>query len=165
MTTGRGAAAMTPAETARLLLLVRVIGRTGDGSPLDWHRVLAGLTAAEALAAAIQIARRRSDVTARDVRAEALAMRGDRPHDLAGPRARTVWRVACPWCGAAAGAPCTVRGTDTRLRRAPAHPLRLATADLVGFVESGGGQRGGQVVVAGVPMDARGVARPADQEL
>ena|SRR5690242_12760873 len=153
---------MTPAETARLLLLVRVICRTADGSPLDWHRVLADLTAGEALAAVIQIARRRSDVTAADVHAEALATRGGRR-----PRAEPpgvpggiAWRVACPWCGAAAGTPCTVRGTDTRLRRAPAHPLRLATADLVGFVESGGGQRGGQVVVAGVPPD-----RVTNQEL
>jgi hypothetical protein len=150
---------MTPAETARLLLLIRVICRTGDGSPLDWHRVLADLTPGEALAAAIQIARRRSDITVHDVRAEALAMRGDR-RPRVDPPGGIVWRVTCPWCGAAAGTPCTVRGSDQRLRRAPAHPLRLAAADLVGFVESGGGERGGQVVVAGVPAD--GVT---DQEL
>jgi hypothetical protein len=163
--TGRGTVTMTPAESARLLLLVRVICPTGDGSPLDWHRVLANLTAREALTAAIQLARRRSDVTAQDVRAEALAMRGDQPVDPAGPPAGTAWRVACPWCGAAVGAPCTVRGSDLRLRRAPAHPLRLAAADLVGFVESGSGQRGGQVVMARVPLDAGGAVRAAHQEL
>jgi hypothetical protein len=134
---------MTPAETARLLLLVRVIGRTQDRPVLDWHRVLADLSAGEALTAAIQVARRRSDVTAHDVRTEALAMRGERPAGVEppSPPVGTAWRVACPWCGAAAGTPCTVRGSDTRLRRAPAHPLRLAAADLVGFVESGGGWR------------------------
>jgi hypothetical protein len=138
---------MTPAEAARLVLLVRLICRTPDGPSLDWQRVLADLTAGEALAAAIQVARRRSDVTAADVRAEALAMRGQRPAGAEPPypsqppylSGGTAWRVACPWCGAAAGTPCTVRGSDTRMRRAPAHPLRLATADLVGFVESGGG--------------------------
>jgi hypothetical protein len=146
---------MTPAETARLLLLVRMICGTPDRPApdrpaLDWHRALADLTAGEALAAAIQVARRRSEVTAHDVRTEALAIRVARPAavdppaaveppDPAGRTAAMSWRVACPWCGAVAGAPCTVRGSDTRLRRRPAHPLRLATADLVGFVESGSG--------------------------
>lgn len=164
---------MTPAETARLLLLVRMICGTPDRPALDrpaldWHRALADLTAGEALAAAIQVARRRSEVTAHDVRAEALAIRrtealairrtealathrsealatrvarpaAAEPPDPAGRTAAMSWRVACPWCGAVAGAPCTVRGSDTRLRRRTAHPLRLATADLVGFVESGSG--------------------------
>jgi hypothetical protein len=157
---------MTPAETARLRTLVRMIC-CDSADAATWHRVLADLPAGPALAAAIQVARRRSEVTAHDVRAEVLAMRGERPAsvDLPEPRRGTAWRVACPWCGAAAGAPCTVRGTDTRLRRAPAHPLRLAAADLVGFVEAGAGQRGPQVVVARVPLDAdRGPGR-TDQEL
>ncbi len=37
-------------------------------------------------------------------------------------------RVPCPWCGAAADRPCTLRGHTRPLRRTVAHPARLAAA-------------------------------------
>ncbi|GGY46585.1 zinc finger domain-containing protein [Streptomyces omiyaensis] len=49
------------------------------------------------------------------------------------PRVRSL-RVPCPWCGAAAGRPCTVPRLGTPLRRAPAHQARLLAA---GLTESG----------------------------
>jgi hypothetical protein len=37
--------------------------------------------------------------------------------------------VPCPWCGAAPRNPCTVPGSDTRLRKSPAHPVRILIAE------------------------------------
>ncbi|GGR53718.1 zinc finger domain-containing protein [Streptomyces roseolus] len=54
------------------------------------------------------------------------------------PRARSL-RVPCPWCGAAAGRPCTVPRLGTPLRRAPAHQARLVAA---GLAEPGPGREG-----------------------
>lgn len=168
---------MTWAETARLLALLTTIRRAGDGvmAVRDWYPYLADLRAADVRAAAVQLARRRCEVTAADVRAEVFAMYGRPdalPHrpalaalsapDRAGAvpdhlsatapaapdrsglahgqpssaeRAAPVplalvepLRVACPWCGAPVGSACTVRGSDIRLRKAPAHPLRLRLA-------------------------------------
>ncbi|WP_432127304.1 zinc finger domain-containing protein [Streptomyces sp. bgisy082] len=45
------------------------------------------------------------------------------------PRVRSL-RVPCPWCGAAAGRPCTVPRLGIPLRRAPAHQARLLAAGL-----------------------------------
>ncbi len=65
---------------------------------------------------------------------------GGPPSHLAGsrrdPRARSL-RVPCPWCGAAAGRPCTVPRLGTPLRRAPAHQARLLAA---GLAEPGPGR-------------------------
>ncbi|GAA2606803.1 hypothetical protein GCM10010399_42160 [Dactylosporangium fulvum] len=113
---------MTPAETVRLVTLVRVICPSPEPAEA-WHRSLADLNAPDVFAAAIQLARRRCDVTARDVRAEVLA-RHERP-----PADDSALHVACPWCGAPPGEPCTVRGTDVRLRKAPAHPVRRIIAE------------------------------------
>jgi hypothetical protein len=49
-------------------------------------------------------------------------------------------RVPCPWCGAAAGRPCTVPRLGIPLRRAPAHQARLLAA---GLAEPGPRQEGG----------------------
>lgn len=43
---------------------------------------------------------------------------------LGGSVAHPALDVACPWCGAAQGAPCTVGGN--RMRRSVAHPSRLS---------------------------------------
>ncbi|MEU3605344.1 hypothetical protein AB0E83_07760 [Streptomyces sp. NPDC035033] len=57
-------------------------------------------------------------------------------HDARDPRARSL-RVPCPWCGAAAGRPCTVPRLGVPLRRAPAHQARLLAA---GLAEPGPGR-------------------------
>ncbi|MFB7248391.1 hypothetical protein CW362_20255 [Streptomyces populi] len=58
---------------------------------------------------------------------------GSPPSHLTGSkrdsRARSL-RVPCPWCGAAAGRPCTVPRLGIPLRRAPAHHARLLAAGL-----------------------------------
>ncbi|MFE5909628.1 hypothetical protein ACFQ6B_11165 [Streptomyces wedmorensis] len=58
---------------------------------------------------------------------------GGPPSHLTGskrdPRVRSL-RVPCPWCGAAAGRPCTVPRLGIPLRRAPAHQARLLAAGL-----------------------------------
>ncbi|MER5740984.1 hypothetical protein ABT117_35695 [Streptomyces sp. NPDC002262] len=70
----------------------------------------------------------------------APAAPGGPPSRLAGterdPRLRSL-RVPCPWCGAAAGRPCTVPRLGTPLRRAPAHQARLLAA---GLAEPGPGR-------------------------
>jgi hypothetical protein len=128
---------MTPAETARLLVFVSAICPSENRHEMSteiWYPQVADLPATDALTATIQLARRRCDVTAGDVRAEVLTMRGQRlaqgSSSPAGAETSDscragALRVTCPWCGAAPGEPCTVRGSDTRLRKAPAHPLRL----------------------------------------
>jgi hypothetical protein len=130
---------MTPAETARLLVFVGAIcppENRHEMSTAAWYPQLADLTATDALTATIQLARRQCEVTARDVRTEVLAMLGQPPAQgsSSSTGAETsdpcrALRVACPWCGAAPGELCTVRGSDTRLRKAPAHPLRLILAE------------------------------------
>jgi hypothetical protein len=124
---------MTPAETARLLTIVRVICPSHELAEA-WYRSVADLSPTDVLTAAIQLARRRCDVTARDVRAEVLALHGQQLAENLSPptdaeRGLRALRVACPWCAAAPGELCTVRGSDIRLRKAPAHPVRLITAE------------------------------------
>ncbi len=57
------------------------------------------------------------------------------PAEITGHPARELRRralqVSCPWCGAALGQPCTLPGSDIRLRRTLAHPARLIAAGLV----------------------------------
>lgn len=127
---------MTPAETARLLALMNVICPSEESTEA-WYRSLADLHVTDVLTATIQLVRRRCDVTAREVRAEVFAMRGQRLVEASPPtnaetsdpcRTRAL-RVACPWCAAAPGELCTVRGSDIRLRKSPAHPLRLIIAE------------------------------------
>jgi hypothetical protein len=72
---------MTPAETARLLVFVSAICPSENRHEMSteiWYPQVADLPATDALTATIQLARRRCDVTAGDVRAEVLTMRGQR---------------------------------------------------------------------------------------
>jgi hypothetical protein len=133
---------MTPAETARFLAFVRVICPPEDRQAIStevWYPPLADLSASDALTATIRLARRQCEVTAGDVRAEVLAMRGQQSAATSSPRTDPetqdrcgALRVACPWCGAPPGEPCTVRGSHTRLRKTSAHPLRLTIAEGTG---------------------------------
>jgi hypothetical protein len=137
---------MTPAETARLLAFVSAICPSGNRHEMSteaWYFQLADLHATDVLTAMIQRARRQCDITPRDVRAEVFAIRGQRlaqrsssPTDaetrFCDPSRVRALRVACPWCGASPGQPCTIPGSDTLLRKAPAHPLRLIIAEGTG---------------------------------
>jgi hypothetical protein len=133
---------MTPAETTELLAFVSEICPSENRNELAtaaWHPQLADLPATDVLTAMIGLARRHRDLTPGRVRAEVFVIRGRRPargsSSPAGvatrsciPGRASALRVACPWCGAAPGHHCTIPGSDTRLRKAPAHPLRLSIA-------------------------------------
>jgi hypothetical protein len=132
---------MTPAETSELLAFVSEICPAESKHELcteAWHPRLADLHATDVLTAMIQVARRQHRMTPGQVRAEVFAIRGrrlargpsapDGARACAPSRARAL-RVACPWCGAGPGQPCTVPGSNTRLRKALAHPLRLTIAE------------------------------------
>ncbi|MFF0200608.1 hypothetical protein [Streptomyces sp. NPDC005017] len=101
-----------------------------DSDPDDPRRYRAELLALVAAIASGQRVRRTP------------AAPGGPPSHLTGSkrdsRARSL-RVPCPWCGAAAGRPCTLPRLGTPLRRSPAHQARLLAA---GLAEPGPGQEG-----------------------
>jgi hypothetical protein len=133
-----GNTTMTPAETTRFLALVSVIcppEGTRAMAAEEWYPQVADLPATETLTATILLARRRCDVTPHDVRAEVFAMRGRRlrpgPSDAekGDPQRARALQVPCPWCGALPRDPCTVPGSDIRLHKSPAHPVRILIAE------------------------------------
>jgi hypothetical protein len=133
---------MTPVETSELLAFVSEICPSENSNTMSaaaWHPQVADLPATDVLTAMIQLARRQCGLTPGQVRDEVFAIRGRRlargssvpaatvPRPRQPARASAL-RVACPWCGAGPGQRCTIPGSDTRLRKAPAHPIRLIIA-------------------------------------
>jgi hypothetical protein len=142
---------MTPLQTSRIAAFLAAVYPSvhahGEVPPRTWHALLADVDATDALLAADRLARRRRDVTLSDIALEAYRIREqerrarrvdpDSGPDAARPVRAALpdlvaemlaLRVPCPWCGAAADRPCTLRGRTRPLRRTVAHPARLAAA-------------------------------------